>query len=245
MKKWKKKETMNEIVFFPTNTNIIEALPIGSFKITDFKIIDKNYDLNSRISEIKGNLTANYNINNIKDNPIVQKYRKFYWNKLNIDPTKVRPASEALIRRVLKKKKIPIISPLVDSYNWASIESLIPMGAYDCSEIIFPILIDFTQGNEDFVPIGKDPIKLKPDILVSKDSNSIILCQYPYRDSKLSMVTNSTSEIMILAYGVPGITKQQLFRALELTKKNLVWLKNQNFIDFKCHDPKYSISKFA
>ena len=45
------------------------------------------------------------------------------FHRLGVDPTKTRPASEALLRRVLQGKGLPRIHPAVDVCNLASLLS--------------------------------------------------------------------------------------------------------------------------
>ena len=214
-------------------------ISIAAMEITDFNIISNNYDLDQIIMEIKSDLNSKYTINNIKEDTIIAKYRKFYWNQLKIDPTKIRPSSEALIRRILKNQKIPKISSFVDSYNWASAASLIPMGAYDLETFEYPIIIRLTKENEKFAPIGKEMKILLPNTLIISDKNENILSQYPYRDSKLSMITKKSKKIILIACGVPGISKNQLFFALNRTKNHLEFLKNKEVINFKLNKIEY------
>jgi len=214
-------------------------ISIAAMEITDFNIISDDYDLDQIISDVKSELKSKYTINNIKEDPIIAKYRKFYWNQLNLDPTKIRPSSEALIRRILKNQKIPKISSFVDSYNWASAASLIPMGAYDIETFEYPIIIRLTRENEKFTPIGKEVKILPPNILVISDKNERILSQYPYRDSKLTMVTKNSRNIILIACGVPGISKNQLLFALNRTKNHLEFLRNKEVINFKLNEFEY------
>ena len=214
-------------------------ISIAAMEITDFKIISDNYDLDQIISDVKSELKSKYTINNIKEDPIIAKYRKFYWNQLNLDPTKIRPSSEALIRRILKNQKIPKISSFVDSYNWASADSLIPMGAYDIETFEYPIIIRLTKENEKFTPIGKEVKILPPNTLVISDKNEKILSQYPYRDAKFSMVTKNSRNIILIACRVPGISKNQLFSALTRTKNHLEFLRNKEVINFKLNEFEY------
>ena len=214
-------------------------ISIAAMEITDFNITSDYYDLEPIISDIKSKLKTKYTIDNIKEDPIIAKYRKFYWNHLNLDPTKIRPASEALIRRILKNQKIPRISSFVDAYNWASAASLIPMGAYDLETFEYPITIRLTSENEKFTPIGKEAKVLQPNILIISDKNGEILSQYPYRDSKLSMVTKNSKNIILIACGVPGILKNQLFSALNRTKNHLEFLRNKDVINFKLNEFEY------
>ncbi|PKL55961.1 MAG: hypothetical protein CVV35_07160, partial [Methanomicrobiales archaeon HGW-Methanomicrobiales-6] len=47
-----------------------------------------------------------YTLERIKDEPLFRAYRDFFW-RVGVDPTKTRPASEALVRRILAGKMLP------------------------------------------------------------------------------------------------------------------------------------------
>ncbi|MHA2500876.1 MAG: hypothetical protein ACXAEL_15005, partial [Candidatus Hodarchaeales archaeon] len=63
-------------------------------------------EFKTRLAEVSGEIRAKFTLENLKDDELVRKYRDFFW-RLGIDPTKTRPASEALIRRVLAEKPFP------------------------------------------------------------------------------------------------------------------------------------------
>ena len=50
------------------------------------------------------------------------------YKRVGIDPTKTRPSSEALLRRVRKGEPLPRINSLVDICNWCSLEFQLPSG---------------------------------------------------------------------------------------------------------------------
>src|SRR5579872_5639027 len=49
----------------------------------------------------------------VKDQAIFRAYRDFFWG-VGVDPTKTRPAAEALTRRILSARDLPQINTLVD-----------------------------------------------------------------------------------------------------------------------------------
>ncbi|MHA1475339.1 MAG: hypothetical protein ACTSQ5_09140, partial [Promethearchaeota archaeon] len=53
-------------------------ISIAAMEITDFNILSDIYDFDQKIREIKSDLKSKYTINNIKEDPIIAKYRKFY-----------------------------------------------------------------------------------------------------------------------------------------------------------------------
>ena len=70
----------------------------------------------------------------VKDKPIFRAYRDFFW-RVGIDPTKVRPAGEALTRRILGGGNLPRVNTAVDAYNLASVETSIAIAAFDLDAI--------------------------------------------------------------------------------------------------------------
>jgi len=58
-----------------------------------------------------------------------------------IDPSKYRPSSEALLRRVAQGKGLYRVSNLVDVGNLGSVETGWPYGCYDRAEIRPPITL--------------------------------------------------------------------------------------------------------
>src|SRR5207247_10926710 len=55
----------------------------------------------------------------LKDEARLRAYRDFFW-RVGVDPTKVRPAAEALLRRVIQGKHFPRINELVAAYTHTS-----------------------------------------------------------------------------------------------------------------------------
>ncbi|MHA1410305.1 MAG: B3/B4 domain-containing protein [Candidatus Odinarchaeia archaeon] len=187
------------------------------------KNIDNSED-NTFPSEERENilrqLRETYTLTELKNNPIIRAYRDFYWS-LKIDPTKIRPAGEALVRRVLSGKPFPKISAAVDSYNLASVESFIALSGYDFSKITFPLKIRFSNVTDTFLGIGKNKEEtLGGSKLVLLDKNNVI-CVYPYRDSEYTKIDFDTKDVLLVGYGVPKLDTDKIFRAVQLAYKNI------------------------
>jgi DNA/RNA-binding domain of Phe-tRNA-synthetase-like protein len=175
---------------------------------------------NVRIQKLKKavykEVRTKYNIETLKDNPTVRAYRDFYW-KLDVDPTKTRPSGEALLRRVLHGKELPCISTVVDAYNLASMKTIIPISGFGKDRLNPPFQIRFAKNGEAFTGIGMNkPVALTDKMVVLADEKQI-LCIYPYRDSDHTKITRQTKNVLVVGYGAPGITGQQLKETLETT----------------------------
>jgi len=152
----------------------------------------------------------------------VRAYRDLYWS-LGIDPTKTRPAGEALLRRALHGNDIPGISNVVDAYNLASLETIIPLSGFDQDLVSPPLEIRFSTERDEFTGIGMNkPIKFTQRTLLVADTKQI-LCVYPYRDANRTKINPRTRSVLIIGYGALGIGKDQLVNAVE---KALVYIES-------------------
>jgi len=157
-----------------------------------------------------------YDLETLKDRPILRAYRDFFW-KLGVDPTKIRPAAEALIRRLLRGKPLPRINTLVDAYNLASIKMEIAIAAFDSDKVNGELVMRYAENGEEFLGIGmKAPLKLKGKEIVISDREKLVAI-YPYRDAEDTKVTEDTRNVLLLFCGVPGISMQKLLEAKDLT----------------------------
>jgi len=160
-------------------------------------------------SEVFNRIKARWNIDELREHPVFRAYRGFFW-KVGVDPTKTRPASEALIRRVLRDSPIPRINTLVDAYNLASVETSVPFAAFDLSRLVGEPVMREAKPKEEFLGIGMDkPLILSGGEPVIQDMEKLIAV-YPHRDAETSKVTLATRDVLLLACGVPGVDDEVL-----------------------------------
>ncbi|MDA4130872.1 MAG: phenylalanine--tRNA ligase beta subunit-related protein [Thaumarchaeota archaeon] len=157
----------------------------------------------------------------IRDHSIFRTYRDFFW-RVGIDPTKTRPASEALTRRIIGGKDLPTINTLVDAYNLASVETSVAIAAFDLGSISGTDLFmrKATMG-ERFLGIGmKSEMSLTGIEVVIEDlGTNRLIAIYPYRDSDDSKVTLQTREVLLMMCGVPGLPRETLVEAEKLSRE--------------------------
>ncbi len=174
---------------------------------------DVDFLVNSVVEEAK----SKFNVDSLKDDPIIRAYRDFYWRQLGIDPTKQRPAQEALLRRVLRGEGLPRISPMVDIGNAASVKYLVPIGLYDLDSFGWEDLVfRRAREGEEFRPIGSPSKRLSQSQIVLSTISGRILHVYPYRDSEDTKVKEDTKNVLAIAAGVPGVDGERLMEALRL-----------------------------
>ncbi len=179
--------------------------------IEDVEIKRENSALEEFKKEITTKIREGYDIDSLKDDTTVRRYRDFFW-RIGIDPTKIRPASEALIRRIVAEKPLYKINTLVDAYNLASIKSGIPLAAFDDQMLEGELLMRQAKEGEAFLGIGmKEPKILKGTEVVISDQEKLVAI-YPYRDADSTKITQDTKQVTLLVCGVPGIEIDHLKR---------------------------------
>ena len=191
-------------------------LAVLLLQIDGVKIQKKNEELENFKHEIMAQVRNEYNLDTLKDHQIFRAYRDFFW-RIGIDPTKIRPAAEALIRRILGGKNIPHINTLVDVYNLASIKSRIALATFDADKLEGDLIMRFAIEGEEFYGIGmEEPLVLKGSEIVLCDNEKMIAV-YPHRDADNTKVTEKTKNVTIVICGVPGISKTTLENASKVT----------------------------
>lgn len=168
-------------------------------------------EVEALLREAEEGARARLTLESLKEDPKVRAYRKFMWD-MGIDPTKVRPSSEALARRALRGR-LPRINSLVDLGNAISLKYLVPIGIYDLDNVVGNMTLRRAERGEPFEPIGSDPFELKGiEIVLADEKGPMHL--FPYRDSRRTMVTLNTKNALVAGAGVPGFRRRTSRRRL-------------------------------
>ena len=184
-------------------------------RVNGVRVESRKAELQRFKEETIAEIMKTYDLATVKDVPIFRAYRDFFW-RIGIDPTKDRPAAEALIRRILAGKPLPTINTLVDAYNLASIKSCVAMGAFDADKLRGELKLRYARQGERFLGIGMDePFELKGNEPVVSDAEKLIAI-YPHRDAEETKVTDATRNVLLLICGAPGIEEGALAEAARL-----------------------------
>lgn len=184
--------------------------------VSGVEVIKESIELLDFKEQVVAEVQKAYDLDSLRDLPIFRVYRDFFW-RVGIDPTKIRPASEALVRRILAGKSIPRINALVDSYNLASIKTEIAIAAFDQDKLEGELRLRYARAGEIFRGIGwPEERKLRGGEIVASDTRKLVAI-YPYRDADDSKITAQTKQVLLLICGVPGIEEQKLKEATQVT----------------------------
>ncbi|HKV86555.1 MAG TPA: phenylalanine--tRNA ligase beta subunit-related protein [Candidatus Dormibacteraeota bacterium] len=119
----------------------------------------------------------------------VSRARELY-RRFGIDPTRVRPSSEALLRRLKKGEPLPRINSLVDVANALSVQLQVPVGLYDLDRVKGPeLVLRVGAEGEGYTGIGKEHVNVAGRICVADAEGP---CGNPSADSARTMITTET-----------------------------------------------------
>jgi len=147
-----------------------------------------------------------------------QAVRAMY-RRIGLDPTKTRPSSEALLRRVRKGDRLPRINTLVDICNWCSLEFQLPYGLYDIAALQPPVVLRMGQEGESYPGIRKDVVNVADRLTLADQTGPF---GNPTSDSARTMVTEATSGVLVVVFAPAETTPARLATVLEATAQRLI-----------------------
>ena len=118
--------------------------------------------------------------------------RRLY-KSFGVDPSRHRPSSEALLRRVMKGKGLYQINNAVDSCNLASLEFLLPIGMYDLDRVSGDVDLRTGREGEEYPGIRKDMVHLEGRLGLFDQEGPF---GSPTSDSDRTCVSNATRSIL-------------------------------------------------
>lgn len=145
------------------------------------------------------------------DVPSPDRARKLY-RKFGVDPTRVRPSSEALLRRMKKGEPLPRVNSLVDVANALSVQLQVPVGLYDADKLQGEeLVIRLGVDGESYAGIGKEQVNVAGRICVADSGGPI---GNPSSDSARTMITTDTQRAVWI-YFLP-VREEDVDRTAEL-----------------------------
>lgn len=112
------------------------------------------------------------------------------------------PASENLVKLLLKHGTLAYINKVVDIYNIISLDSKLALGAHNIDHVSGNVTLRFTDGTERFVPLGQtEPIAVNPHEYSYIDDSNEILCRLEIRQVQKTLVDETAKNVFYIVQG--------------------------------------------
>jgi DNA/RNA-binding domain of Phe-tRNA-synthetase-like protein len=169
------------------------------------------------MDEVCAHKRAEFTVESLAEAEPVRAVRAMF-REWGMDPSKYRPASEALLRRVVQGKGLYRVSNVVDIANLGSLETGWPYGCYDRSKFDPPVTLRHGAASEKYEGIGKQTWHLEGRPVLADLAGPF---GSPISDSTRSMITESAKEIMIVIYSPARVLDASLIVAMKRLKERL------------------------
>ena len=161
------------------------------------------------------NLAAEMTVEQMTNLPQIQAQRRAY-KAVGKDPSRYRGSAEALLRRAIQGKGLSPVNTLVDINNLLSLETLHPLGSYDCEKLNPPIRFGIGNIGESYQGISSRSINIA-QLPVFIDQLGPF--GSPTQDSDRAIVTPNSTSILLLIVSFSGT--ENINQALQRTQQLL------------------------
>lgn len=140
----------------------------------------------------------------IKEMAAIEATRRVY-RACGKDPSRYRPAAEALIRRVVQGKELYQIDTLVDLINLASMKYGYSIGGFDADKFVGDTLaLGVGEPGEPYEGIGRGMLNIE-GMPVYRDQKGGV--DTPTSDNERTKIDITTTHVLVLINGYDGNTE--------------------------------------
>lgn len=196
------------------------ALPgvqLGIIEADEVRVASLTPELAKLMDEVCARKQREFTLETLAESEPVRAVRAMF-REWGMDPSKYRPSSEALLRRVVQGKGLYRVSNIVDIGNLGSLETAWPYGCYDRSKITAPVALRHGAAGEKYEDIGKQVWHLEGRPVLADPQGPF---GSPISDSTRSMIAESAAQIMIVIYAPARASDSSLNAAITRLKDRL------------------------
>lgn len=180
---------------------------IGAALSTQITNTEYSPALWQEIARFEKEYRQTYTTDSLKKHPAILATRQIY-KRCGKDPSRYRPSSEALIRRMLKGHELYQINTAVDLINLASIRFGYSIGGFDADKIQGnQLILGIGKAEEPYEGIGRGPLNIE-GLPVYRDREGGI--GTPTSDHERTKLSTTTENILALVNGYDGNKEQVL-----------------------------------
>jgi DNA/RNA-binding domain of Phe-tRNA-synthetase-like protein len=175
--------------------SIEDVVKLGIIIFSDLNCQEKNEVLWISIEKLGNQYRDNFTTTS-EALELLQPARKLY-RSIGIEPTRTRPSSEALLRRVIKNKGLYQVNSIVDVSNLCSLKFLLPIGLYDMNKIFGTVEFRLGDDGEEYVGIRKEIVHVGNRFTVADNKGAF---GNPSSDSLRTSIDLSTNNILMVIF---------------------------------------------
>ena len=179
----------------------IPGVTFGMATIFGVTVREHDTQLWSQLEDVCQRRAHEYSLGKLSEYSHIAAVRKLQ-KSFGFDPTRYRPSSEALLRRVLKGQSLYQINTAVDVNNWCSVEFVLPMCVYDLHNVRGQAWVRVGEPGEEYPGIGRQTFQIANKVIIADDNG---IMGSTVSDSERTKVTTETNDILLVIYAPSDI----------------------------------------
>ena len=166
---------------------------------------DSPDQLVSLLRDAEDGVREQLNLDSLTEHPRIASWREAY-RAFGAKPSKFRPSTEAMVRRVLRDQQLPTINALVDIGNIVSLRRLVPVGGHAIDVLTQDLTLRPATGTETFTPFGSEEVENpNPGEIIFVEGNTVLTRRWTWRQANHTLTLPTTSAIEINVDGLPPV----------------------------------------
>jgi DNA/RNA-binding domain of Phe-tRNA-synthetase-like protein len=174
----------------------LPGVKLGSVEADGIAVTPSPIPLAALLDEVSERKRKEFTLESLSEEESTRAVRAMF-REWGMGPSKYRPSSEALRRRVVQGKGLYRVSNVVDIGNLGSLETGWPFGCYDRARLRPPIAFRHGAPGERYEGIGKQTWHLEGRPILADSEGPF---GSPIIDSTRSMITEAAREILVILY---------------------------------------------
>ncbi len=177
------------------DASIYERLPhfsLGVLHYTDVSLTDSPKMLQGRINLFVESLRLEHEPSKLTEIEGVREWRTCF-KKIGIDPSRYRPSSESLLRRLLQGNSFFWVNSAVDVNNFLSVHHALPYGIYDEDKLTGSVVCRLGHEDDRYKGLNGREVHMEGKMLLSDDQGAF---GSPIVDSVRTCVTEHSRNLM-------------------------------------------------
>lgn len=189
----------------------IPGVRLGIVEADRVRVTASGAELVREIDQKCAELRSKYSVESLAQADAIVSVRTMF-RRWGLDPSKYRPSSEALLRRVVQDKGLYNVSNVVDLSNLGSIETGWPYGVYDRAALSGEICLRLGRAGEKYEGIGRRVWHLDGRPILADENGPF---GSPISDSTRTQVQEGVSETLTVIYAPATASQPAVAAAVE------------------------------
>jgi len=196
----------------------IPGTTFGMVTIHGVTVRERDARLWKQVEILSQRLGREFSLDRLSENEQIAAVRGLQ-KSFGFDPTRYRPSSESLLRRVLKGQGLYQINTAVDVNNLCSLEFLLPMCSYDLRNVEGQVRVRIGEAGEAYPGIGRQVFKAENKVIIADDNG---IMGSTVSDSERTKVSTETTDILLAIYAPATIEPRIIERYATLAGQRMV-----------------------